>query len=149
MNKDIIYKIGLYFNLKKSIALIGSCKILWDKRVQFYIEKQLLWHPGKKVIDIWTPEQNYYLSDKQLLLLGATNYTLHNELSDIHIYNNITYKLINGDNKYVFRPNFVYILIYDCGQMEINYFHTLNDVMEYIETLKKYIFVQYTIVELK
>ena len=148
MNLTILYKIGLYFNLKRSIALIGMCREMWSKREQFYKDKQLLQNRGKKVIDLWTPEQNYYLGDKQLIL-GATSYTLHIEISELYIYNNITYKLLDYDNRYIFRPEHMYMLVYDSPQMEVKYFDTMEEVIQCLKSLENYVFVEYTIINLQ
>lgn len=107
MDIKILYKIGLFFNFKRSIALIGSCKALWDKRESFYRDKQ-----HGKIIDLWTPEQNYYLCDKQLLL-GVESYTLQNDCSYIYIYNNITYKLLDYEHKIIFDALHRFIVIYE------------------------------------
>lgn len=143
MDINILYKIGLFFNLKRSIALIGSCKALWSKRESFYRDKQ-----HGKIIDLWTPEQNYYLSDKQLLL-GVSEYTLYNEISYIFIYNNITYKLLSYNYKIIFAPHHRFMIIYHLDEWIIKYCNTIEEIKNIIEPLKIFDWLQFNIVDLQ
>lgn len=124
--------------------MIGSCKSLWNKRKSFYRDKQC-----NKIIELWTPEQNYYLSDKQLLL-GVSSYTLSNELSYIYLYNNITYKLLNNDYKIIFDARHRFIIIYEVDVWKVEYCDTIEETKNIIESLKKYNnYIQYNIVDLQ
>lgn len=121
MNIDIIYMIGLYVNFRRSIALISTCKTLWERRKLFYLQKGNIWYPNAAEINLWTPEQNYYALDK-LFIVGATakdSYTNihyerfhHIKLTNIYDYNNATQHLINCDTTIIFKITHRYLVIY-------------------------------------
>jgi hypothetical protein len=142
MNIDIIYSIGLHVNLRRSIAIIGSCKVLWERRKLFYKEKGAFNHTTE--INLWTPEQNYYALGKYFIL-GTTakdGYTANGyvrfdriKLTSIYEYNNATKHLINEDNTIIFKITKRFIVIYGThkynrvsGGWATEYYDNIQDV---------------------
>ncbi len=69
---DIIFNIGLQCKFKKSIAIISSCKSLWNLRTEFFKRKHLLCY-DKPMLNFWTPEMHFYASGCQFTLLVNVN----------------------------------------------------------------------------
>lgn len=155
MNIDVIYTIGLYVSFKRSIAIIGSCKALWERRKIFYIEKQ-----NGKVINLWTPERNYYASCHQFIL-GANyedNYDNHNpiKVTEIYDYNNTTKHILEDmvDYTMIFNITHRYIVIYNrqhhrSNLWEIELYNNTQDVHMSIENKIQDSSYKYVIIDLK
>lgn len=107
-NIDIIFNIALWVNFKKSIAIIASCKDLWNLRFEFYKRKHLLWY-AKPILNFWTPELHFYASGYQFTLLinsGSYNFDIeglfqnNNTIANIKI-NYDYYPSFNIENRWL------------------------------------------------
>jgi hypothetical protein len=91
---DILLNIALYTKFKQTIVIMGCCRELFSYRKILYNQKQLLKHT--EVIDLWTPEKDYYASTTKFMIARLDNeykfYTAFYELS-----NNIEKFLINNN----------------------------------------------------
>lgn len=157
MNIDVIYTIGLYVSFKRSIAIIGSCKALWERRKLFYIEKQ-----NGKAIHLWTPERNYYASCHQFILgasyeEGYYDYDddKHIKVTEIYDYNNATKHLIEDmDYVMIFNITHRYIVIYHKPHRisriwETELYHKIQDVHMSIENKLQDFLYRYVVIDLK
>jgi hypothetical protein len=158
MNIDVIYTIGLYVNFKRSIAIIGSCKALWERRKLFYIEKQ-----NGKEINLWTPERNYYASCHQFIF-GASyeggcyvyGNDKHIKVTEIYDYNNATKHLLEDmDYVMIFNITHRYIVIYYSkqhrmsGLWETELYHKIQDVHMSVENKIQDPSYRYVVFDLK
>lgn len=98
---DIIFNIALWVNFKKSIAIIASCKDLWNLRFEFYKRKHLLWY-AKPILNFWTPELHFYASGYQFTLLLNT-VTLYMDIIGLFQNNNT---VTNIKREYDYCPTF-------------------------------------------
>lgn len=150
MNIDIIYTIGLYVNFMKSIAIIGSCKALWERRKLFYIEKQALLN---KSINLWTPERNYYASCHQFIF-GASYSDYddeHIQVTEIYDYNNVTKHLLEDmDYVMIFNITHRFIIIYCMsGIWKTELYHKIQDVHMSVENNLQDSSYRYIVIDLK
>lgn len=96
---DILFKIALHLPhkritaMRRMVAMISSCRGMMKMRKHFYEQKHLLDY-NRPILDIWTPEINYYVADKQFALFIENN-TGEMDISLIYEFNNTIGKLFN------------------------------------------------------
>lgn len=99
---DILFKIALHLPrkritaMRRIIAVISSCRGMMKMRKHFYEQKHLLDY-NRPILNIWTPEINYYVADKQFALF-IEDYTGEMNISLIYESNNTIDNIVNDDN---------------------------------------------------
>jgi hypothetical protein len=141
---DIIYYIALWCKFKKSIAIVSSCKEMWERRVQFYKTKQLLWYPNRPLLNFWTPEQQFYAAGCQFIL-SVDDITLYMETTNIYEYNNSIYEAMNDFGRdFIHTFNIInnYMVIwysYENGKNNtwlVTWYNNLQDINDKIVNIK-------------
>ncbi len=158
MNYDILFHIGLYTKFKKSVAIISSCKTLWDMRQEFYNRKHLIYY-NKPILNFWSPEQHFYASGSQFSSL-ITNITMYMEISYLYEYNN-TVRCIKKENDYDYMPilqieNQWLVIWYTThynnheGIWSYNFYAFETDLLKVIKnTIVEEGYVKYSVIDLK
>lgn len=120
---DCIYQIALWTKFKTTIAIIGSCKYLFNLRKQFYLEKQLL--INDKTINHWSPEENYYASTKDFTIFNINDYGV-----DINFYelSNSLLQFMTDKSYYMINKLcHQYVCLWD--EHILKYYDTLNKII--------------------
>lgn len=90
---DILFKIALHLphkritSMHRMIAMISSCKQLWNMRKYYYETKQML-ECNSRLLNFWTPEMMYYAMNRQFVILSREQ-TLCMNLSFIYEKTNL------------------------------------------------------------
>lgn len=158
MHYDILFNIGLWCNLKKSIAIIASCKNMWLMRKEFYHRKHLLYY-HKPSLEFWTPEQHFYASGQQFMLL-INDITMYMEVSYLYEYNN-TIKHLMQEIDYDYTPLFYiqkqWLVIYCNHALEndrdtdwsFDFYAQKEEMFNVIKNIKPTVgYVKYTVIDL-
>jgi hypothetical protein len=136
---DIIYNIGLWCDLKTSISILNTCKELWTRRKFFYHEKHLLWY-HKPAIDIFSPEMNFYITNRQFTLFVNEDDDIH--VSYIYELNNSVKNLYKDDilwhtDSFTFYINNCYMIIW-YNKSNIEFYANRQEFLKLNTTIDDY-----------
>lgn len=156
---DIIHNIGLWCKFRTSIAIISSCKDIWERRSEFYKQKQLSWYPETSLLNFWTPEQRFYSSGCQFTF-SVDDITQYMETSYLYEHNNTIVQAnddFGRDFCHTFRISKRWVVIwYEYSQRgnnkwSITYHEIEQDINDKISAIKLdgSIVIKYTIIDIE
>lgn len=124
---DILLTIALYTKFKQTISIMSCCNELYSYRKTLYKQKQLL--NNNDVIDLWSPEKDYYASTTKFMISRFDDrHNLYIALYELS--NNLEKFLINnGYELFKVKLSKPWVCIWRHSSIvTIKYYDSLNDI---------------------
>lgn len=127
MSIDILLNIALYTKFKQTISIMGCCNELYSYRKTLYKQKQLL--NNSEVIDLWSPEKDYYASTTKFMIAHLDVKSTLLSITFYEVSNNLE-KFLNNNNHELYKVTLIkpWVCIWMGSLVTIKYYDSLNDI---------------------